>query len=412
MKQNLIFLMALLFTCFAFAMSPHDALDNESLAILTDNPPEGWFGQTNVTHDGEDAMQSGFIDDGQESILDVTTPVDGPAMVSFWWKVSSETNRDDLVFFMDFNPQASISGEADWQKQHYVIPEGEHHINWVYEKDSSGSSGSDCGWIDQLEIESLPSPTNALDNSSLNISTDNPPLGWFGQTNVTHDGEDALQSGDIGDNEYSMLFVEDVITGPARISFWWKVSSETNSDYLAFIIDENRVGEVSGETDWQKKQYVLAEGDHDIFWEYSTDGSGSAGSDCGWIDQLIITYVDADADGLPDEWEQQYFGGDQSPDAIASNGVNTMLEAYIVGLDPTDPDSMFVLTDLIPENDENRMHWTSVSGRVYSVYFSTNLLDGFQSLETNIPWSAGFFSDTNHTENDQMFYKIGVELAP
>jgi PKD repeat protein len=49
------------------------------------------------------------------------------------------------------------------------------------------------------------------------------------------------------------------------------------------------------------------------------------------------TAGDADDDGLPDEWENQYFGGstNANPHALAANGVNTILEAYVAGLNPT-----------------------------------------------------------------------------
>ena len=33
--------------------------------------------------------------------------------MSFWWKVSSETNRDSLRFFVNGVEQANISGEVD-----------------------------------------------------------------------------------------------------------------------------------------------------------------------------------------------------------------------------------------------------------------------------------------------------------
>jgi len=53
---------------------------------------------------------------------------------------------------------------------------------------------------------------------------------------------------------------------------------------------------------------------------------------------------DLDGDGLPDWWETQYYGDstNANPSAICSNGVNTVEEAYIAGLNPTNAQSWFL----------------------------------------------------------------------
>ncbi|MCU0858714.1 MAG: hypothetical protein MUC65_09980, partial [Pontiellaceae bacterium] len=103
------------------------------------------------------------------------------------------------------------------------------------------------------------------------------------------------------------------------------------------------------------------------------------------------------------------YGGNQNPDRVCSNGVNTILQAYIAGLNPNDPDSKF-LTSVFRSSTSSILGWNTTSGRVYSVYFSTNLLNGFQCLETNIPWIAGCYTDLVHSACGEGFYKIGVEM--
>ena len=39
-------------------------------------------------------------------------------------------------------------------------------------------------------------------------------------------------------------------TGPGTLSFWWKVSSELDSDRLRFYLDGTEQWRISGETDW------------------------------------------------------------------------------------------------------------------------------------------------------------------
>ncbi len=116
---------------------------------------------------------------------------------------------------------------------------------------------------------------------------------------------------------------------------------------------------------------------------------------------------DSDSDGLPDAWEQLYFGGlSPNPGDGASNGINTVLQAYIAGLDPTDPLARFEVSDL--QNDV--LFWNGVSGRVYTVYWTSNLLSGFQTLETNVSWTGSVFTDSTHSAEGQGFYKIDVRI--
>ncbi len=123
---------------------------------------------------------------------------------------------------------------------------------------------------------------------------------------------------------------------------------------------------------------------------------------------ISITADDSDADGIPDTWEEKHYGGatNANPDATASNGVNTVFETYIAGLDPTNAASRFELSGL-----ENILEWNATAGRIYTVYWASNLLSGFQPLESNIAYTAVPFTDTNHSADKQGFYKIEVELS-
>jgi uncharacterized delta-60 repeat protein len=111
---------------------------------------------------------------------------------------------------------------------------------------------------------------------------------WFAQTATTHDGVDAAQSGGITHNQQSWL--ETTVSGPGTLSFWWKVSSESGYDYLEFYLDGVlQSGRISGTADWQQGTCSIAAGTHTLRWRYSKDGSVSAGSDAGWLDE--VSYV-------------------------------------------------------------------------------------------------------------------------
>jgi hypothetical protein len=107
-----------------------------------------WHGLTNVTHDGVAAGQSGGISDGQSTLLKTT--VTGPGTLSFWWKVSSQTNSDFLNFAVGGNLQAAISGDVDWEQRTIYLTSGAQNLEWSYSKDANGTGGFDAGWVDQV----------------------------------------------------------------------------------------------------------------------------------------------------------------------------------------------------------------------------------------------------------------------
>ena len=132
----------------------------------------------------------------------------------------------------------------------------------------------------------------ALDNTSLTFTTGG-GAAWFGQTDVTHDGVDAARSGVISHSQDSWL--QTTVTGPGTISFWWNVSCENpgaNSfyDYFDFLVDGIRQSRIGGTSaTWTKRSCYVESGTHTFKWNYHKDVDTSAGSDCGWVDQVTWT---------------------------------------------------------------------------------------------------------------------------
>lgn len=110
---------------------------------------------------------------------------------------------------------------------------------------------------------------------------------WFRDNTIAYEGSYSLRSGNINDNQSSVVqFTRTVTDG--YISFYYKVSSEENYDFLKFYIDGNEQGSWSGEVDWSQASYAVTAGNHTFKWEYSKDGSVSNGADCSWIDYIEI----------------------------------------------------------------------------------------------------------------------------
>jgi alpha-tubulin suppressor-like RCC1 family protein len=107
---------------------------------------------------------------------------------------------------------------------------------------------------------------------------------WFAQTTTTHDGVAALRSGTIGGSEQSI--VQTTVNGPGTLAFWWKVSSETNQDFMNFSTDGVDQGRISGNVNWQQKTYYLPPGAHTLTWSYAKNATVNAGLDAAWLDEV------------------------------------------------------------------------------------------------------------------------------
>ncbi|MCR5192528.1 MAG: T9SS type A sorting domain-containing protein [Bacteroidales bacterium] len=70
--------------------------------------------------------------------------------ISFYYKVSSETNYDKFHFLIDNNDQITQSGEVDWTRAAFLVPSGSHTLSFTYAKDGSVNRNSDCAWIDNI----------------------------------------------------------------------------------------------------------------------------------------------------------------------------------------------------------------------------------------------------------------------
>nr|NIM14529.1 hypothetical protein [Candidatus Aminicenantes bacterium]NIM81267.1 hypothetical protein [Candidatus Aminicenantes bacterium]NIN20666.1 hypothetical protein [Candidatus Aminicenantes bacterium]NIN44445.1 hypothetical protein [Candidatus Aminicenantes bacterium]NIN87264.1 hypothetical protein [Candidatus Aminicenantes bacterium] len=130
-----------------------EGVDNCNLTWTTGGSAD-WFEQTDTYYYDDDAVQSGDIGNSQSTYIKTT--IIGPGQLSFWWNVSSESYYDYLSFYIDDKLESSISGLTSWEQRSYPIPAGTHTLKWVYEKDSSFSYGSDCGWVDKVEFTASP----------------------------------------------------------------------------------------------------------------------------------------------------------------------------------------------------------------------------------------------------------------
>lgn len=87
--------------------------------------------------------------------MKLTLEVAGNDTIAFFRKVSSEADYDFLEFYIDNVKKAEWAGEVPWSRVAYPVTEGEHTFRWVYIKDVYVVSGSDCAWVDYIELPAL-----------------------------------------------------------------------------------------------------------------------------------------------------------------------------------------------------------------------------------------------------------------
>ena len=136
---------------------------------------------------------------------------------------------------------------------------------------------------------------DALDNDFFSFVAGG-DAAWYGQTEKSHDNEDAvccnLYSGD------QTSWIETDIVGPGTLSFWWYASGRSYSDSFNFKIDgENQLAPTHYDhfSNWEKRSFEISAGSHKVKWECQTGNSRSSLyayiDEVRWTPSYTITYA-------------------------------------------------------------------------------------------------------------------------
>lgn len=110
-----------------------------------------WEIDSSTAHSGNKCLRSASVGNSQRSsvALDIHTLVDDS--ITFYYSVSSE-GSDWLYFYIDGQRRGYWSGNSGWKRYARHLPAGNHHLEWIYQKDASGQERSDCAWIDDISF--------------------------------------------------------------------------------------------------------------------------------------------------------------------------------------------------------------------------------------------------------------------
>jgi hypothetical protein len=126
-------------------------------------------------------------------------------------------------------------------------------------------------------------------------------LSWTISNQGAYQGNFCAKSGSIANSEISTFYITMTALGNDTISFYRKVSSELDYDFLEFYIDNNLADKWSGEVIWGKVSFPVSPGQHTFKWVYSKDYYVVSGSDCAWIDNIEFPVAAGIATGQPDK---------------------------------------------------------------------------------------------------------------
>ena len=111
---------------------------------------------------------------------------------------------------------------------------------------------------------------------------------WTFCTDEPYEGNYCLKSGSIGNSSETYVVMTYDVAENDSIAFYYKVSSESGYDKMHFYIDNQEKDNWSGSIGWSRAQYAVTAGTHTFKWSYGKDTSVTSGSDCCWLDFVIL----------------------------------------------------------------------------------------------------------------------------
>jgi len=115
---------------------------------------------------------------------------------------------------------------------------------------------------------------------------------WEVTSDEAYNGQYSAQSGEIGHNSTTSLYITLEVIEQSVISFYRKVSSESGYDFLRFYIDNSLIAQWSGEQSWEQVSYSVSPGFRTFRWSYVKDQGVVAGQDKVWIDDITFPHLE------------------------------------------------------------------------------------------------------------------------
>jgi hypothetical protein len=211
----------------------------------------------------------------------------------------------------------------------------------------------------------------------------------------------------------SMILTQQLSTLPDPYSYLMQVPCESA---LGALTVSSNVLPLTAQSTAYSRAAVLLNG-QPIYLKYPTQTLFSVTSlSRGRQERVDLTLLQSDQDssgnGLPDGWQMQYFGHlGVDPNADPDRDGMSNYQEYFAGTDPTNSVSQFRILSATPQIGGGMLlTWSSVANRSYSLLRSTNLLSGFDVIDTGVgatpPLNA--YQDVPPDGPKTYFYRVTV----
>ncbi len=145
---------------------------------------------------------------------------------------------------------------------------------------------------------------------------------------------------------------------------------------------------------------------------------GQYGRDFAWsqavshtngLVRIVSEADDTNQNGLPDYWEELYFGGPTKADPAADDDGDGMtnVQEFLAGTNPLDANSVLRIDSILRTPGGLEIQFPSVSGKTYRIEYSSDL-QTWAALPTNIPGTGGAIrlSIADPSSASWMFYRL------
>lgn len=136
----------------------------------------GWVIDKKFAYEGKNSLVTPSIGDAQRAAIAYKSNFRA-GFVTFYIKVSSETDYDGVSFYINGKPQVMngssfLSGELDWQFVSIPVPAGTHTFMWSYDKDDSYGDLDDKVWIDAVTFPPTTQQLEVKNSGGASIGND------------------------------------------------------------------------------------------------------------------------------------------------------------------------------------------------------------------------------------------------
>ena len=112
-----------------------------------------WIVTSSSVHSGTYCARSAqSLANNSKSRMSISTSSSTPSVLSYYRKVSSESGYDKFILYVDGTQKDEASGTVGWELVSVDLTAGTHTVMFSYEKDYSQASGSDCAWVDDINL--------------------------------------------------------------------------------------------------------------------------------------------------------------------------------------------------------------------------------------------------------------------